>query len=513
MINHVFVVVLENRSFDHMLGLSQIQGTDPSGKPTKIEGLTGKESNISPSGDLVNVSSPADFILKHCPGHEFSDVKEQLCGKGHTYSSPAPSPGQIDPNINNSGYVSNYSVYDRKNPEDIMKCYSPQQLPILTTLAKEFAVCDRWFSSMPGPTWPNRLFIHAASSGGLDDSPSFSREFKSILHDGFKFDNGTIYDRLDSEDRDWMIYCGDEFPQALSIAGMRSHFTKHFTPFNLFKRDVSNPLFSKSYVFIEPDYHAFTGNFRGGNSQHPEDDITRGEKMLKEVYETIRQSPHWESSLLIVTYDEHGGFYDHVVPPATVHPGDSVTDPGNNHNNFDFQQLGVRVPTIIVSPLLPKGTIDHTVYDHTSVLATIEKLFKLSSLTKRDAKAETLNHLLKLSAPRIDTPAVLPNPADSGFSYKDEEEKPKNTIISFLSGMLSGRISLLSREPINPPLRGFHHVALLRDLEDSPSTEKEQHFERFLSHKKVHAVRYMQQVRQKVIAKERKGRAEGISVH
>jgi len=511
MINHVFVVVLENRSFDHMLGLSQIQGIDPSGKPTKIEGLTGKESNISLSGDLVNVSSPADFVQNYGPGHEFNDVKEQLCGKGHTYSSPAPSPGQIDPNISNSGYVSNYSVYDRKNPEDIMKCYSPQQLPILTTLAKEFAVCDRWFSSMPGPTWPNRLFIHAASSGGLDDSPSFSREFKSILHDGFKFDNGTIYDRLDSEGLDWMIYCGDEFPQALSIAGMRSHFTRHFTPFNLFRRDVSNPLFSKSYVFIEPDYHAFTGNFRGGNSQHPEDDITRGEKMLKEVYETIRQSPHWESSLLIVSYDEHGGFYDHVVPPATVHPGDSITDPGNNHNNFDFQQLGVRVPTIIVSPLLPKGTIDHTVYDHTSVLATIEKLFKLSSLTKRDAKAETLNHLLKLSAPRIDTPAVLPKPADSGFSYKDEEEKPKNTIVSFLSGIISGRISLLSREPISPPLRGFHHVALLRDLEDSPSTEKEQHFERFLSHKKVHAVRYMQQVRQKVIAKETKGRAEGIS--
>ncbi len=501
MIDHVFVVMLENRSFDHMLGFSQIQGTDPSGKLTKIEGLTGKESNISLSGDLVNVSSPADFVLNYGPGHEFNDVKEQLCGKGHTYSSPAPSPGQIDPNINNSGYVSNYSVYDRKNPGNIMKCYLPEQLPILTTLAKEFAVCDRWFSSMPGPTWPNRFFIHAASSGGLDDSPSFSREFKSILYDGFKFDNGTIYDRLDSEDHDWMIYCDDEFPQVLSIAGMRSHFTKHFTPFNLFKQDVSNPLFSKSYVFIEPDYHAFTGNFRGGNSQHPMDDITRGEKMLKEIYETIRQSPHWESSLLIITYDEHGGFYDHVVPPATVHPGDSITDPSNNHNNFDFQQLGVRVPTIIVSPLIPKGTIDHTVYDHTSVLATVEKLFKLSSLTKRDEKAETLNHLLTLSAPRTDTPAVLPNPADSGFSYKDEDEKPKNAMVSFLSGIMSGRISLLRREPVDPSLRGFHHVALLRDLGDSPSTGKEQHFERFLRHKKVDAVRYMQQVRQKVTAK------------
>lgn len=105
-------------------------------------------------------------------GHEFNDVKEQLCGKGHTYSSPAPSPGQIDPNINNSGYVSNYSVYDHKNSGNIMKCYLPEQLPVLNTLAKEFAVCDHWFSSMPGLTWPNRFFIHVASSGGLDDSPS-----------------------------------------------------------------------------------------------------------------------------------------------------------------------------------------------------------------------------------------------------------------------------------------------------------------------------------------------------
>lgn len=188
------------------------------------------------------------------------------------------------------------------------------------------------------------------------------------------------------------------------------------------------------------------------------------------------------------------------MPPATVHPGDSITDPGNNHNNFDFQQLGVRVPTTIVTPLIPKGTIDHTVYDHTSVPATVEKLFKLNNLTRRDEKAETLNHLLTLSAPRTDTPAALPNPADSGFSIKDEDEKPKNAIVSFLGGIIAGRISLLGREPVDPSLRGFHHVALLRDLGDSPSTGNE-HFERFLKHKKVDAVRYMQQVRQKITAK------------
>jgi phospholipase C len=499
LIEHVFVVMLENRSFDHLLGFSQIQGTDPSGRPTKLEGLTGKESNLSPRGDAVTVSSPAEFLMDYGPGHEFIDVKEQMCGKGGTYSSPAPSPGQIDPNIDNSGYVSNFSRYNRKNPESIMKCYSPSQLPVLTTLAKEFATCDRWFSSLPGPTWPNRYFIHAASSGGLDDSPSFSREFKSILHDGFKFDNGTIYDQLDNDKRDWTVYFGDEFPQVLSIAGMRSHFGNHFRPFSQFKQDVSDPQFSKSYVFLEPDYHAFTGKFRGGTSQHPNDDVTSGERLLKDIYESIRGSPHWEKSLLIITYDEHGGFYDHVVPPATVHPGDSITSPGNNHNNFDFQQLGVRVPTLIVSPLVAKGTIDHNTYDHTSVLATVEKLFKLGSLTKRDGTAQTLNHLFKLETPRTDAPPTLPSPAVSGYVHKEDS---RNSFSSRLVELMAALTSLVNPKAVDPSLRGFHHIALLRDLEDSPETEKEKITQRFLGHKSYDATKYMKRVRERKAARK-----------
>ncbi len=495
MIEHVFVLMLENRSFDQLLGFSQIEGMDPSGNPTKIDGLTGKESNLSPRGETVTVSSPADFLLDYGPGHEFRDVKEQTCGKGGDYSSLSPRPGQTDPNINNSGYISNYNLYDRKNPETIMKCFSPAQLPVMTTLAKEFAVCDRWFSSLPGPTWPNRFFVHAASSGGLDDSPSFSREFKSILYEGFKFDNGTIYDELDNSKHDWMIYCDDEFPQALSIAGMRAQYDKHFRQFEFFKKDLSNPHFSKSYVFIEPDYHAFTGKFRGGNSQHPADDVTSGERFIKDIYESIRGSPHWEQSLLIITYDEHGGFYDHVVPPTTVHPGDSITDPGNNHNNFSFQQLGLRVPTIIVSPFVAKGTIDHTIYDHTTVLSTVESQFKLGSLTKRDGSAHTLDHLFKLKAPRTDTPTTLPNAAVSGYVHKERDE-------GRLSRFMVRLISLFSRESVDPSLRGFHHVALLRDIQNSPETEKEATSRRFLSHKNHDAIRYMRRIKQKANAQK-----------
>jgi phospholipase C len=500
MIEHFFVLMLENRSFDHMLGFSKIQGMDPNGNPTSIEGLTGSESNLSVLGDSVNVSTPAAYVMDYGPGHEFKDVKEQLCGRDGTYSSPTPSPGQIDAKINNSGYISNYSLYDRRTPEKIMRCYSREQLPILTMLAEEFVLCDHWFSSIPGPTWPNRFFIHAASSGGLDDSPSFSREFKSILNDGFRFDNGTIYDRLDNEKLKWAIYCADEFPQALSLAGMRAHIADRFPPFQQLRKDLADPNFGKSYIFIEPDYHAFTGNFRGGSSQHPMDDVTRGEKLLKDLYEMIRNSPHWESSVLIITYDEHGGFYDHVVPPATADPGDSITDPSNNHNNFDFRQLGVRVPTIIVSPLVSKGIIDHATYDHTSVLATAEKLFKLDSITKRDANANSLNHLFKLDTPRKDTPQTLPAPAFSAFSYNPE--KPPSPITRLLGGLITGRINPLrrTRNAVDPSLRGFHHIALLRDLENIPSARREEHFSRFLRHETADAVDYMRKVREKVTA-------------
>ncbi len=119
--------MLENRSFDHLLGFSRIKGNDPSGNPTSIDGLSGNESNISQNGDTVKASSPADFALDYGPGHEFKDVREQICGKGSEYSSPSPPPGQIDLKIKNSGYISNYSLYNKKNPESIMRCFSSDQ--------------------------------------------------------------------------------------------------------------------------------------------------------------------------------------------------------------------------------------------------------------------------------------------------------------------------------------------------------------------------------------------------
>ena len=482
-IKHVFVLMLENRSFDHLLGFSNLQGIDAiTGQPTTIEGLNPQRDwNLDLNGKTVPVSSPADWAIPHDPGHEFTDVKEQLCGVKGDY-----------PQIDNSGFVANYTNVDKTNPGEIMKCFAPEQLPIITTLAQEFAVCDHWFSSMPGPTWPNRFFIHAASSGGLDHSPTTVNVASSLLFNGYKFDNGTIYDQLDSERIDWKVYKGDPFPQTLAISGMIVCAAEgHFRDFDDFSSQVNNPNYATAYTFIEPDYHTIS-DFVCGNSQHPKDDITRGEALIKNVYETIRNSPHWEDSVLIITYDEHGGFYDHVAPPKAVAPGDKSTDPENNRFAFDFTQLGVRVPAVIISPLIPRGTIDHTVYDHTSVLATVEGIFGLLPLTERDKHAHTLNHLFSLASPRTDAPQTLPEPAHSGISCGDESAE------SIAAKQLAANPAKAA-EPADPSLHGFLHVAYLRDLHASPPPEKEQQTAQYLNiatHRD--AKQYMAEVRQKV---------------
>lgn len=482
-IKHVFVLMLENRSFDHLLGFSNLQGTEAiTGKSTTIEGLNpARDWNLDPHGKKIAVSSPADWVMPHDPGHEFTDVREQLCGVKGNY-----------PQIDNSGFVVNYAGVDKANPGEIMKCYAPEQLPVITMLAREFAVCDHWFSSMPGPTWPNRFFIHAASSGGLDHSPTTVNVASSLLFNGYKFDNGTIYDQLDDEGLSWIVYKGDPFPQALAISGMAVRAAEGcFRDYDDFSSHVNNPNYSASYTFIEPDYHTIS-DFVGGNSQHPKDDITSGEALIKNVYETIRNSPHWEDSVLIITYDEHGGFYDHVAPPKAVAPGDKPTDPENSRFAFNFTQLGVRVPAIIISPLIPRGTIDHSVYDHTSVLATVEEIFGLLPLTERDKHAHTLSHLFSLATPRTDAPRSLPEPAKSGIPCGNESAE------TIAARQLAANPAKAAA-PSDPSLQGFLHVAYLRDLHASPPAEKEQRTAQYLNiATHSDAKQYLAQVRRRV---------------
>lgn len=398
-IKYIFVLMLENRSFDHMLGFSAITGTDArTSQPTKIDGLTGTESNQF-EGRTYTVTTGAPDVLKNGPGHNFKDVLEQLCGAAAVY----PSGGAYPP-INNSGFVSSYvKAAGRNAAGDVMKCFAPNQLPVLNALAREFVVCDKWFSSMPGPTEPNRLFVHAGSSGNFDDSPTEREILGSLIlpGSGIDFKNGTIYKHLDDAGVKYRIYADDHFP---NVAELRDISILSVHEYEDFADDLQDKDFDASYVFIEPSYDALD-SFEDGNSQHPNGSIAAGERFIKAVYEAIRRSPLWPKSLLIINWDEHGGFYDHVAPPSAEPTGAH----GRSHG-FTFTQLGPRVPAVIVSPLIPKNLIEHRPFDHSAIPATIERVFNLQPLPRsRVALGNGVNHLVSLSTPRTDTPLTLPS--------------------------------------------------------------------------------------------------------
>lgn len=232
---------------------------------------------------------------------------------------------------------------------------------------------------------------------------------------GFRYDSGSIYDLLDStfkarkQKHPWRIYRGVSWPISGAIPGLAALHgidIEDTFDFKKFDRHVNDkdgyPYF---YTFIEPNYGDIVNDsYKGGQSQHPRDDVRSGEALIKSVYESIRRSPLWENSLLIVSYDEHGGFYDHGTPCGCAAPGDSMKW---SQHGFTFEQYGVRVPAVIVSPFVPAGTVDHTLYDHSSVPNTLEALLQMSTLTNRDYAANNVTGQLSLSQVRTDAPMTL----------------------------------------------------------------------------------------------------------
>jgi phospholipase C len=177
-----------------------------------------------------------------------------------------------------------------------------------------------------------------------------------------------------------------------------------------FASDVASPSYDAAYTFIEPSYDVFD-EYEGGNSQHPLGSVKAGEILIKKTYEALRRSPIWENSMLIVTYDEHGGFYDHVAPPSARPTGAT-----GRRYGFTFDQLGPRVPTIVVSPLIPRNLIDHRRYEHSTIVATLIRLFDLKQLTARSSLTSDLKPLATLDVPRSDAPMTLPDPMGGAFA-------------------------------------------------------------------------------------------------
>jgi phospholipase C len=276
-----------------------------------MNGLKGTESNTLPpigAGQPFPVTRDAKlrggFAMD--PGHEFDEVNDQLFGnKKGTPGGPI-----------NAGFVASYAALNggknAANAGQVMDCFEPARLPILTGLAREFAVCDAWYSSVPGPTWPNRFFVHAATSGGHVDNK---------LH---RYAMPTIYDRLSQSGVSWRIYYHD-IPQCLALTRLQGSFFKgKFKKFSRFLADARQAALP-AYSFIEPRYFTWFKRYPA-NDQHPPHDVEHGEALIADVYDALRGSPAWPHTLLIITYDEHGGIYDHEHPIEGKPPGDAAGD-------------------------------------------------------------------------------------------------------------------------------------------------------------------------------------------
>jgi len=232
--------------------------------------------------------------------------------------------------------------------------------------------------------------------------------------DGFKYPNGSIFDRMNSSGITWRLFhdmCGPIEGSLSQVSAIHNIQLWDVHEFETFEKEVQSGSYQYQYTFIEPNYgDTADGSYEGGSSQHPMDNVGGGESLISKVYETIRNSPIWHLSMLVVTYDEHGGFYDHVGPTDVTAPNDGGDHSKYNKYGFNFTKYGVRVPALIISPYTTGGVVDSTTYDHTSVLATLEFLFGLDPLTDRDKKANTFEHLIS-ATPNLNTSTRLPRPA------------------------------------------------------------------------------------------------------
>eukprot|EP01018_Ginkgo_biloba_P016424 Gb_29502 [translate_table: standard] len=396
-IKTVVVLVQENRSFDHMLGW--MKRLNP-----EIDGITGQEwnpiSTTDPNSAKVFFQDKSEYVDPD-PGHSFQAIREQVFGNStDTSANPPPM----------NGFAQQAESIQKGMSETVMNGFRPEALPVYKTLVSEFAVFDRWFASLPASTQPNRLFIHSATSHGAT-----SNNTRKLIEG---YPQKTIFESIHESGLSFGIYYQDP-PSTLFYRNLRR--LKYITKFHQYDLEFKNHAKQgklPNYVVVEQRY--FDLKILPGNDDHPSHDVAEGQKFVKEVYEVLRSSPQWNEMVFIITYDEHGGFYDHVPTPVENVPSpDDIVGP--DPFLFKFDRLGVRVPTIMVSPWINKGTVVHgpdgpypsSQFEHSSIAATVKKIFNLKSafLTKRDAWAGTFESVFQSrSSPRADCPETLPTP-------------------------------------------------------------------------------------------------------
>lgn len=453
-LDHVVVVMFENRSFDNLLGrlyepeevaaFNGVLGKELSNPIPEWAG-GGPEDHV-PYGISQHMNSPSLD-----PGEEFPHVNTQIFGIldednigriAAKSSWNVPKPGQ-KPTMDGfvADYISVLTAELGRTPSyneftQIMTGYTPEQMPVLSTIARGFATFDHWFCDVPTCTFPNRSFFHAATSSGF--------VFNWPPADAFPARNTaeTLFDRLDAAGLSWKVYCDP--PAAMSITGLihatrlRGKFATHFVSTDQFFEDVENGNLP-TYSFIEPQVLGFAHN-----DMHPPSaelfeavalekgtsnpgvvnldlpsSLIAGEELLARIYNAIRASStpdgsNYLNTTLLITFDEHGGTYDHVAPPLAPAP-DPQADPGQL--GFTFNRVGVRIPVVAVSAWIPKQTVVTDQFLNTSLISTMRERWSLGApLTARDASARSFASVNSLSKPRPQEnwPDVIARPVPAG---------------------------------------------------------------------------------------------------
>lgn len=421
-IKHVVYLMIENRSFDHVCGWLYEKGEKGIhfiGGDQPYDGASLDMYNVDPDakggpqkvylnvyeGGKLSVDWLLDFLPQD-PYHDHSDVMRQFFYENRSGYADRATPTM-------SGFVWNNGT------DAVMSTYGPEQLPVLNGLAKGFAISDAWFSSMPGPTDTNRAFAFTGSALCKLNNFQNGNEY---IYWPYTPHRPSIWKVLWSNGvSDWKIYNSVEWMNfvhtyhlflAGQIPSVDANTSSYIAGIDQFKKDAlagKLPTFS----FLEPAWIATTGT----TSYHPGADLVPGERALNEIYEALKNGPAWNETLFIVTFDEHGGIFDHVAPPYAVNPW-----PNDDVDGFRYDMMGVRVPTILISPWIEQQTVFRSTtgvpYDSTSILATLLEWLGIPRarwfMGDRTAQAPTFEGVLTRNTPRTDAPTLTP-PYDKDF--------------------------------------------------------------------------------------------------
>jgi phospholipase C len=380
-IDHVVVLMLENRSFDHMLGYLSLEG----GRDD-IDGLREEFANDH-DGRRYPVRHLETTVIPDDPDHSARSVDLQIGG------------GAM------SGFVASYAetlsgrgIQDA-DPGRVMGYYNAADVPVYDHLARQFAVCDRWFSSVPGATWPNRLYaLSGRAARSRDDLP---RNVPPM------YNQPSFVRHLDARGVTWRWYSFEV--GTLRMADAR-YALGHHDRFAFFSRENLNwkaaleiriDAWAASFLedaargtlpsvsWIDPNFSNFNPIGFQPNDDHAPADIKDGQELVLAVYHALATGPQWDKTMLIVFYDEHGGFYDHVPPPAAADDDQRM-----------FGRYGVRVPALIVSPWIEPGSVSKTVFDHTSIIKTILRRFAPDALDPPGRRRGLLARAASAGGPR-----------------------------------------------------------------------------------------------------------------